>query len=327
MKVLGISFGRNNGNSDILVKEALFGAKAAKPDAEIEFVNTLKMNIGRCRGCGACSTQLEKGNDNKCIFKDDFQALEDKIREADAIILGAPVYALQPVGQLKDFIDRFSCRHDYSAITYVLDKRRAGELPGNADDFPMERLKKRTVGYISIGGASTDDWTSMGTASLHIFGFPPMMKVMANYNANSMGTIGNPYVDDKLIEDMHELGKRTVLGLEDDSVEFFRPEGKPEEVCPVCHQRLLMVNPGSTTVTCPICGIHGQLSIVNDGIQVEFTKEQQERARGTFKGLREHTLEIQGFGSICGPKIMTNKEKIDSLMNNRIKNFETAIEA
>ena len=80
-------------------------------------------------------------------------------------------------------------------------------------------------------------------------------------------------------------------------------------------------------VTCPICGIHGQLSIVNDGIQVEFTKEQQERARGTFKGLREHTLEIQGFGSICGPKIMANKEKIDSLMNNRIKNFETAIEA
>ncbi len=327
MKVLGISFGRKNGNSDILVKEALFGAKAAKPDIEVEFVNTVNMNIGRCRGCGACSTMLEKGKDNVCVFKDDFQALEDKIREADSIILGAPVYVLQPVGQFKDFVDRFSCRHDYSAITYVLDKRRSGELPGNADDFPMERFKKRTISYISIGGAITDDWTSMGTASLHLFGFPPMMKVMGNYNANCMGTTGNPYLDDQLIENMHEMGKRTVLGLEDDSIEFFRPEGKPQEVCPVCHQRLLMINPGSTKVTCPVCGIYGELSIVDGGIKVDFPAEQLERARGTFKGLREHTVEIQSFGSICGPKIMANKEKLDALMNDRIKNFETAINA
>lgn len=31
----------------------------------------------------------------------------------------------------------------------------------------------------------------MGTASLHLFGIPPMMKVMGNYNANRMGTTGN----------------------------------------------------------------------------------------------------------------------------------------
>lgn len=327
MKVLGISFGKKNANTDILVKEALFGAKEANPDAEIEFVNTVNLNIGRCRGCGACSSQLEKGKDNVCIFQDDFQTLEDKVREADSIILGAPVYVLQPVGQFKDFVDRFSCRHDYSAITYVLDKRRNGEFPGNADDFPMERLKKRTVSYISVGGAITDDWTSMGTASLHLFGFPPMMKVMGNYNANCMGHIGNPYLDDKLISDMHEMGKRTVLGLNDDSVEFFQPADKPEGVCPVCHQRLLTINPGSTEVTCPICGIHGQLSIVDGGIKVDFTQEQCERARGTFKGLREHTVEIQSFGSICGPKIMANKEKLDNLMSERIKNFDTTINA
>ena len=325
MKVLGISFGRKNGNCDILVKEALFGAKAAKPDIEVEFINTVNLNIGRCRGCGACSTMLEKGKDNVCVFQDDFQALEDKVREADSIILGAPVYVLQPCGQFKDFVDRFSCRHDYSAITYVLDKRRNGELPGNADDFPMERLRKKTVSYISVGGAITDDWTSMGTSTLHFFGFPPMMKVMGNYNANCMGTTGNPYLDDELIENMHEMGKRTVLGLEDDSVEFFRPAGKPQEVCPVCHQRLLMITPGSTKVTCPVCGIHGELSIVDGGIKVEFSQEQKERARGTFKGLREHTVEIQSFGSICGPKIMANKEKLDALMNDRIKNFDTAI--
>lgn len=325
MKVLGISFGRKNSNTDILVKEALYGAREAKADAEIKFINTMKLNIGRCRGCGACSTQLEKGKDNLCIVKDDFQMLEEEIRKADAIILGAPVYVLQPVGQYKDFIDRFSCRHDYSAITYVLDKRRTGEMPGNPDDYPMERLKKRTVSYISVGGAITENWTSMGTASLHLFGIPPMMKVMGNYNANCMGTTGNPYLDENLISNMHEMGKRTVLGYDDDSVEFFQPEGKPEGVCPVCHQRLITILPGTTTVECPICGIKGELQIENGGIKVEFSEAQQKRARGKFDGLREHTLEIQSFGKICAPKIMANKEKLDKLMKERIKNFDEEI--
>ncbi|MCD8154830.1 MAG: flavodoxin family protein [Clostridiales bacterium] len=326
MKILGISFGKVNANTDILVKEALYGCREAAPDAEISFVNTCKMNIGRCRGCGACSTQLEKGKDNVCIFKDDFQALEDQVREADCLIVGAPVYVLQPVGQYKDFVDRFSCRHDYSAITWVLDKRRTGEMPGDPDDFPMERFKKRTISYISVGGASTDNWTSMGTASLHLLGFPPMMKVMGNYNANSMGTIGNPYLDDNLIADMHTMGKRTVEGYNDDSAEFFQPAGKPAGVCPVCHQRLITILPGTTTVECPVCGIEGKLSIENDEIKVDFPQVQQDRARGTFAGLREHTTEIQSFGSICGPKIMANKEKLDKLMKERIKDFKDTIQ-
>ncbi len=325
MKILGLSFGKKNANTDILVKEALFGAREAAPEAEVNFINTVNLNIGRCRGCGACSTQLEKGKDNVCIFKDDFQALEDEVRAADVLIVGAPVYVLQPVGQFKDFVDRFYCRHDYSAINWVLDKRRSGEMPGNAEDFPMERLKKRTVSYISVGGATTDNWTSMGTASLHLFGFPPMMKVMGNYNANSMGTVGNPYLDDQLIADMHEMGKRTVLGYRDDAVSFFEPEGKPQGVCPVCRQRLITILPGTTTVECPVCGIEGELSIKDNAVHVEFSEAQQNRARGTFAGLREHTTEIQSFGGICGPKIMANKEKLDALMDERIKKFDETV--
>ena len=57
-----------------------------------------------------------------------------------------------------------------------------------------------------------------------------------------------------------------------------------------------------------------------------FSEEPQARARGTFKGLREHTTEIQGFGAICAPKIMANKELLDEKMD-RIKNFEKYIEA
>ena len=59
-------------------------------------------------------------------------------------------------------------------------------------------------------------------------------------------------------------------------------------------------------------------------LKVVFSQEQQERARGTFKGLREHTTEIQGFGAICGPKLMANKELLDKKME-RVKKFDEFI--
>ena len=323
MKVLGLSFGKKNANTDILVKEALYGAKAGVPDAEIKFINTQRLTIDRCIGCGACSTALEKGKDNDCIIKDDFQMVEEAIREADAIILGAPVYVLQPVGQFKNVVDRFSCRHDVSAINWVLDKRRSGEAPGDPDAFPQERLRRRTVSYISVGGAHTSNWVSMGTATLHLFGFPVMMKVVGNYNAYDMGHIGNPYLDEELIQNMREMGRRTAeaYSMEDHEIEWFGPQGNG--TCPVCHQNLLTVN-GTTTVECPICGIEGKLSVEGDKLNVTFSEEQRARARGTFAGLREHTTEIQSFGSICGPKIMANKEMLEKQMD-RIKNFEKYI--
>lgn len=323
MKILGLSFGKKHANCDILCKEALYGAREAYPDAEIKFINTQRLTIDRCIGCGACSTALEKGKDNNCIIKDDFQMVEEAIREADAVIVAAPVYVLQPVGQFKNLVDRFSCRHDVSAINWVLDKRRTGEMPGNADDYPIERLKRRTVSYISVGGATTDNWTSMGTATLHLFGFPAMMQVVSNYNANAMGTVANPYLDDELIDTMHEIGKRTAQAFEMDpkDVEYYNP--KDQGTCPVCHQNLLTVN-GTTTVECPICGIEGKISIEGDQLKVTFSEEQQARARGTFAGLREHTTEIQGFGAICAPKIMANKELLAAKME-RVKKFDELI--
>ena len=325
MRILGLSFGKKNANCDSLTKEALYGAREAYPDAEIKFSNTQRLKIDRCIGCGACSGGFERGKDNDCIVKDDFQMVEDEIRKADAIILAAPVYVLQPVGQFKNMVDRFSCRHDVSAINWVLDKRRSGEMPGDPDAYPMDRLRRRTVSYISVGGATTENWTSMGTATLHLFGFPAMMQVVANYNANAMGPIGSPYLDEELIGHMHEIGKRTAAAymMDPKDVEYYGPKGSG--VCPICHQNIITLN-GTTTVECPVCGIEGKLSVEGDKVTVIFSEQQQARARGTFAGLREHTTEIQGFGKIAAPKVMANKEMLDQKME-RIKKFDEMINA
>ena len=93
MKVLGISFGRRNQRCDVMVKEALFAAKAA--GAEVRFINTIRMDIGHCRACDYCSRLRDKGEvEIHCCMKDDFSVLEEACLEADGIIIGAPVYAV-----------------------------------------------------------------------------------------------------------------------------------------------------------------------------------------------------------------------------------------
>lgn len=103
MKVLGISFGRRNQRSDVMVKEALFAAKAA--GAEVQFINTVRMDIGHCRACDYCSRMRDKGETEiHCCMKDDYHILEEACLEADGIIIGAPVYAVGIVGQFKNFL-------------------------------------------------------------------------------------------------------------------------------------------------------------------------------------------------------------------------------
>lgn len=278
MKVLGISFGRKMGNTEILVKEALFGAK--KAGAEVEFVNTLNLKIGRCIGCGVCSTRFREGEDTQCVIKDDFQAFEEKILDADAVIVGAPVYVLAPVGQFKDFVDRFGPRHDLAAVKGEQDRRiAAGQTEGLVDP---RYLKNKYVGYISVGGAHTKNWVSLGLPTLHTFGMSSVMKVVGEINAYDMGRTGSPVLDKKLIANANTLGVKVTeaIGKPYDQIEWYGEQG----TCPVCHQDLITLN-GTTTVECPVCGIEGKLKVDGERVSVEFSKEQQERARGTWKGL------------------------------------------
>ena len=89
---------RRNGNSDLLCDEFIKGALEAGNKVEKVFLADKKINV--CLGCGACY------NTSKCIQKDDMVELNDKMVEADVIVLATPVYFYSMAGQLKVFIDR-----------------------------------------------------------------------------------------------------------------------------------------------------------------------------------------------------------------------------
>ncbi len=94
---------RKNGNTDILLKEALRGAGDSGARTKIYYVNDL--NIKGCQGCYTCRMN-DKKNNQRCAINDDMIPIYSEIEEAYAIILGSPVYMGTMTAQLKSLFDR-----------------------------------------------------------------------------------------------------------------------------------------------------------------------------------------------------------------------------
>jgi multimeric flavodoxin WrbA len=67
---------------------------------ESEIIHLPDQYIEYCSGCGQCMNQ------ETCSQKDDMQELLEKMFNADAIVLGSPLYFHQVTAQMKTFIDR-----------------------------------------------------------------------------------------------------------------------------------------------------------------------------------------------------------------------------
>lgn len=102
MKILGICASPRGSKSTTLrlVQAALDGAKAS--GAEVEMVDVCGLDIKFCNACQVC---FQKG---KCVHKDGFQGLYDKILAADGLVWGSPNYFQTVTAQMKTLIDRMA---------------------------------------------------------------------------------------------------------------------------------------------------------------------------------------------------------------------------
>lgn len=99
MKVVGLVCSpRKQGNTELMMQEALAAAREA--GAETELITVAEKKISPCDGCGACE---EKG---VCHIKDDMQTIYEQLVQADGIILGTPVYFANVTAQAKTVMDR-----------------------------------------------------------------------------------------------------------------------------------------------------------------------------------------------------------------------------
>lgn len=118
MKIIAIngSHKGKNGNTDVMVKAFLKGAKEA--GAEIENIYLSDKNINHCKDCKACWFK----NPGHCIIKDDMEEIMYKFKNADITILATPLYFDNISSMLATFMDRL-----FALITPYSEKDENGE--------------------------------------------------------------------------------------------------------------------------------------------------------------------------------------------------------
>jgi multimeric flavodoxin WrbA len=99
LKVLGIMGSpRLMGNTDLLLDEALRGAK--ERGAEVEKIIVDRLKIAPCREYYGCL------NDGNCVIRDDMDDIYPKILAADAVIVATPIFFYTVSAQLMLLISR-----------------------------------------------------------------------------------------------------------------------------------------------------------------------------------------------------------------------------
>lgn len=104
MKVMAINGSpRKKWNTATLLEKALEGASSR--GAETELIHLYDLNYKGCISCFACKTIGGKSY-GRCAVKDDLTPVYKKIEEADAVILGSPIYFGTVTGEMKSFMER-----------------------------------------------------------------------------------------------------------------------------------------------------------------------------------------------------------------------------
>lgn len=102
---------RKNWNTAELLKHAIQGAQDA--GAEAELVNLYSLNFKGCTSCFAC--KLKSRPHGSCAMKDDLSPILERVKEADAIIFGSPIYFMNLSSGMIAFIERlFFSNYIYS---------------------------------------------------------------------------------------------------------------------------------------------------------------------------------------------------------------------
>lgn len=291
-KVVGFSWGRKMSNTDVMIKEILL--KCEEAGHEVRFLRPDDLEIKPCTGCCACVAGIMSGKSNgSCIFRDDLHILEEAWYSADAVIVGSPVYETSPSGTFKNFCDRMGPSHDVSFLKEAYDERKAAGKTGA--ELPDERAFKTRVGaIIGVGGAMTKNWTVMAA--------PIMYECMMSTGVNVIDThvyygamevehvLGNP----KQMERMDRMADNIIEALAAaDEAEKTKWRGESEGACPVCHQSVFEVFPGTDRVECCICGIAGKVELIDGKASYTFSDEEQARSRMRYAGKLEHSNEIK----------------------------------
>jgi multimeric flavodoxin WrbA len=237
MKVLALNGSvRKNGNTEILLKQALMGAETE--GAKVEILRLTDYKIQPCRGCGLCLFR-----ENVCqVQDDDVSFIFSKVDECDGMILGAPCYFLELTAVVKQLIDR----------CWILG-HKIGKIKKPATVL-IPYATRGWIPYVSV----------QSNVLLNVMG-------LTKINEATVCTqgISEVVLEEEAMDLAYGLGKEIAVAIRKKDFNYKGEAG----VCPSCHDRLLRILKDNETIECPTCGVRGKLSILDGKIIVQFEEK------------------------------------------------------
>ena len=307
IKVMGVTAGRKNSNSEILLKEALIACEEA--GAEVTMINLKDYNILDCTGCTSCTIGMSQGKNVGCVLdeKDDKKKIMDVLLDQDAVIYSVPTYDLMPSATYLSFAQRsLSYETAFLETIGVIEHR------------------DRVAGLISVGG-STRAWQSMALEGMQATMFTTDMKVVDMLLATRVPGPAQCLLNDELIERAHKLGENIIKAVKTPVEKRGWLGDEDMGWCPNCHSNALVLGEPQWDglhypIECQVCGAGGNLEKTEDG-KWKFVIQEDGllKDRTTVEGRARHLEEIGrtqgGFfenpenREIVGKKILRYKEK------------------
>ena len=112
---------RKNFNTAEVLKSSEKGAQSV--GAQTEFINLGDVDFKGCISCFACKRK-GKSLGGLCAVKDGAREILEKIINADALIIGSPIYDFYPTGMFRNLLERML----FAGGSYMIDENGRYEL-------------------------------------------------------------------------------------------------------------------------------------------------------------------------------------------------------
>ena len=119
-----------------LAKSAAKGAESV--GAEVEYVDLYKLKLSGCRICLICKNDEETC---KCYWRDELSPLIERILDADALIIGAPIFFSSPSSHYMALLERLI----YCIVSYRTGNKFRGSVNVGlfyTINYPMDYFEK-----------------------------------------------------------------------------------------------------------------------------------------------------------------------------------------
>ncbi len=179
----------------------LDGARNA--GAETEIIDLIECRIAPCTACEGCTLT------GTCIFDDDVAGIIRRMRDADGIVFGSPVYIDNVTGQMKVFFDRLADAIHYQVLAgkYGCAVATTHES-GGAEVVAYLNHVLNYLGVISVGGIGMATKGDSGT----IDAAEPDARALGRKLADAIRDGHSDPAQEEILNDNREYFKRLLRG-------------------------------------------------------------------------------------------------------------------